>query len=320
MAENSTNLFLEILQSYDAVPVIIAFCVSVAVGLVLGAVVYVLLTWMSRRRAGSAIITRRFPRKSRSSPRARPNFKRNNSYDRRTNNNLLGASFSFQRQSSSPDRIDPLGRMSGATLRLIRCRKLCTSSKQTGSFNLFQKRNLKKVAKVTGAVVLGGCLFITYEVAALDKALTIDTSAIIKEKYKSYIYLKGASLDEKENFASDLTQKARKELHKAARRFLEVSSWLFQHSLDEHFCHVDADPHEVALWVLLKKTKSANQAVRLEAVQELGKNHNWHDYQYQTAAQVIDQRTAVGLARTPQVDLRFFRPPPALLNQEKLET
>ncbi|CAL9692476.1 unnamed protein product [Knipowitschia caucasica] len=206
--------------------------------------------------------------------------------------------------------------MSGATLRLIRCRKLCTSSKQTGSFNLFQKRNLKKVAKVTGAVVLGGCLFITYEVAALDKALTIDTSAIIKEKYKSYIYLKGASLDEKENFASDLTQKARKELHKAARRFLEVSSWLFQHSLDEHFCHVDADPHEVALWVLLKKTKSANQAVRLEAVQELGKNHNWHDYQYQTAAQVIDQRTAVGLARTPQVDLRFFRPPPALLNQE----
>lgn len=174
------------------------------------------------------------------------------------------------------------------------------------------------MAKVTGAVVLGGCVFITYEVAVLDKAATIDTSAILKEKYKSYIYLKGISSEEKENYAAELTQKARKELHKAARRFLEVSSWLFQQSLDEHFRHVDADPHEVALWVLLKRTKSASKPVRLQAVQELSQNHHWHDYQYQTAAQVIDQRTAVGLARTPQVDLRFFRPPPALPHPEDL--
>lgn len=109
MAENSTNVFLEILHSFDAVPLIIAFCVSVAVGLVLGAVVYVLLTWMSRRKAGSASITRRPPRrKSRTSSRSRPNFNRNNSYDRRSNN-LLGAAISFQRQSSSPDQVDPLG-------------------------------------------------------------------------------------------------------------------------------------------------------------------------------------------------------------------
>ncbi|XP_072218553.1 protein SERAC1 isoform X2 [Leuresthes tenuis] len=84
----------------------------------------------------------------------------------------------------------------------------------------------------------------------------------------------------------------------------------------EHFSHVDADPHEVALWVLLKRTQSANQAIRLQAVQELADNHHWHDYQYQTAAQVLDQRTAVGLARTPQADLRFFRHPPALPNLE----
>lgn len=113
----------------------------------------------------------------------------------------------------------------------------------------------------------------------------------------------------------------------------------------EHFSHVDADPHEVALWVLLKRTKSADKAVRLKAVQELAENHHWHgnsrrrwlqmtrfnplppkinpaspsppplndtDYQYQTAAQVIDQRTAVGLARTRQVDLRFFLRKPSL--------
>lgn len=47
-----------------------------------------------------------------------------------------------------------------------------------------------------------GCLFITYEVVALNKAVTIDTSAILQEKYKSYIYLKATPSDEKENFAA----------------------------------------------------------------------------------------------------------------------
>lgn len=43
---------------------------------------------------------------------------------------------------------------------------------------------------------------------------------------------------------------------------------------------------------------------------------NIADYQFQTAAQVVDQRTAVGLARTQQVDLRFFLPPPPLPDLE----
>ncbi|KAM8832629.1 myc target protein 1 homolog isoform 1-T1 [Spinachia spinachia] len=112
MAENNTNLFLEILRSFDAVPLIIAFCVSIAVGLVLGAVVYVILTWMSRRKAGSARITRRPPRQSRASPRSRPGFNRNSSYDRRSNNSLVSAAFSFHRQTSSADPLDPLGHKS----------------------------------------------------------------------------------------------------------------------------------------------------------------------------------------------------------------
>lgn len=91
------------------VPLIIAFCVSVAVGLVLGAVVYIILTWMSRRRAGSASITRRPPRRSRASPRNRPGFDRNSSYDRRSNNSLVSAAFSFHRQTSSLDPLEPVG-------------------------------------------------------------------------------------------------------------------------------------------------------------------------------------------------------------------
>ncbi|CAK6961891.1 protein SERAC1 [Scomber scombrus] len=205
--------------------------------------------------------------------------------------------------------------MSAAALRLIRCRRLSTTG-PPGVRKVLQWKDLRKVAKVTGAVVFGGCLFITYEVIALDKAVTIDTSAILQEKYKSYIYLRATPSDEKENLAAGLTHKARRELHKVARRFLEISSRLLLQSLDEHFTHVDADPHEVALWVLLKRTQSATKAIRLQAVQELANNHHWHDYQYQSAAQFIDQRTAVGLARTPQVDLRFFRPPPALPDLE----
>ncbi|XP_041831700.1 protein SERAC1 isoform X2 [Melanotaenia boesemani] len=205
--------------------------------------------------------------------------------------------------------------MSVAALRLIRCRRLSTAG-PPGVNKVLQWTYLRKVAKVTGAVVFGGSLFITYEVVALDKAVSIDTSAILQEKYKSYIYLRATPSAEKENLTAGLTHKARRELHKAARRFLGASSRLLLHSLDEHLSNVDADPHEVALWVLLKKTQSAHKAMRLQAVQELADNHHWHDYQYHTAAQVIDQRTAVGLARTPQVDLRFFRHPPAMPDLE----
>ncbi|XP_049914512.1 protein SERAC1 [Epinephelus moara] len=205
--------------------------------------------------------------------------------------------------------------MSGAALRLIRCRRLSTTG-PPGVRKVLQWKDLMKFAKVTGAVVSGGCLFITYEVVALNKAVTIDTSAILQEKYKSYVYLRATPSDEKENLTAGLTYKARKELHKAARRFLEISSRVLLRSLDEHFSHVDADPHEVALWVLLKRTMSANKAIRLQAVQELAENRHWQDYQYQTAAQVIDQRTAVGLARTPQVDIRFFLRSPALPDLE----
>lgn len=85
------------------------------VGLLLGALVYVVLTWMARRRASATITRVPSPRSTGrpSSPRARPVFARQSSaYDRRSNNSLAGAALSFHRQtSSSPgDRADLLGR------------------------------------------------------------------------------------------------------------------------------------------------------------------------------------------------------------------
>ncbi|CAL8293225.1 unnamed protein product [Boreogadus saida] len=59
MAYNETNPFLEILKSFNLDQLVLAFCLSILVGLLLGALVYILLTWASRRRRASAIITRR---------------------------------------------------------------------------------------------------------------------------------------------------------------------------------------------------------------------------------------------------------------------
>ncbi|XP_077075649.1 protein SERAC1 [Siphateles boraxobius] len=201
--------------------------------------------------------------------------------------------------------------MSVSALRLIRVRRL-SSSTGPAVKRALPWRDLRKIAKVTGAIVLGGCVFITYEVVTLNQALTIDTSAILQEKHKSYIYLTHATNREQESLASGLAMKTRKELHKAARKFLEITSRVLHHPLDERLSHLDADPNECALWMLLKRTFSADRAVRQQAVQELAQNHHWQDYQYRTAAQVVDQRTSVALARIPNVDLRFFLPPPLL--------
>uniref|UniRef100_A0A8C1KUS1 Protein SERAC1 n=1 Tax=Cyprinus carpio TaxID=7962 RepID=A0A8C1KUS1_CYPCA len=168
--------------------------------------------------------------------------------------------------------------MSASALRLIRVRRLSSTGPA-----------VKRALPWRDLICLHrGCVFITYEMVTLNQAITIDTSAILQEKHKSYIYLTHTTNREQESLKNHLGT----------------------------VCHLDADPHECALWVLLKKTCSADRAVRQQAVQELAQNHHWQDYQYQTAAQVIDQRTAVALARIPNVDLRFFLPPPPLPHSE----
>ncbi|XP_062406772.1 myc target protein 1 homolog [Sardina pilchardus] len=118
MADNSTHPIMDLLHSFDLRDLLLAFCMSMVVGLLLGALVYTLMTWVSRRRA-SASITRRPSRPSRSaarsaSPRSRQGFHRSSSgYDRRSNNSLASAAFSFHRQGSAPEQPDPLGHKSG---------------------------------------------------------------------------------------------------------------------------------------------------------------------------------------------------------------
>ncbi|XP_061845021.1 protein SERAC1 isoform X2 [Colius striatus] len=170
--------------------------------------------------------------------------------------------------------------------------------------------DIRKIAKVTGSLILGGFVFITYEVLSLKKLLQLDTQAIHQEKLKSFVYVRTASLNPSEY--QGITYQARKEIHKAVRKILEAEAKIFRRPFHEHFSTFDGEDHECALWLLLKKSQSEDREIRLQAVQDLANNRHWHDYQYGTVAQTCDQRTAIGLARSKDIDLRFFLPPPPL--------
>ncbi|XP_051472230.1 protein SERAC1 isoform X3 [Apus apus] len=170
--------------------------------------------------------------------------------------------------------------------------------------------DIRKIAKVTGSLILGGFVFITYEVMSLKKLLQIDTQAVHQEKLKSYVYIRTTPLSPSEY--QGITYQARKEIHKAVRKILETEAKIFRRPFNEQFSTFDGEDHECALWLLLKKSQSEDKEVRLKAVQDLANNRHWHDYQYGTVAQTCDQRTAIGLARSKDIDLRFFLPPPPL--------
>ncbi|XP_073193888.1 protein SERAC1 isoform X4 [Lepidochelys kempii] len=199
------------------------------------------------------------------------------------------------------------GRMSLAAYCVFCCRRIGTSGPITKSDLLW--KDIRKISKLTGSLILGGFVFITYEVLALKKLLTLDTHVVQQEKLKSYIYVHTVSLDPSE--CQGILYKARKELHKVVRKILETEAKILRRPFDEHFSTFTED-NECALWVLLKRSQSEDRTIRLQAVQQLAESGHWHDYQYRTVAQACDQKTLIGLARSKDIDLRFFLPPPHL--------
>ncbi|XP_028366060.1 protein SERAC1 [Phyllostomus discolor] len=198
--------------------------------------------------------------------------------------------------------------MSLAAYCVICCRRMGTSSPPPKS-NTYWK-DIRNIIKFTGSLILGGSLFLTYEVLALKKSLTLDSQVVEREKMKSYIYVPTVSLDKRENYG--LTYQARKELHKAVRKVLTTSAKILRGPFADPFSTVDVEDHECASWLLLRRSQSDDPAARWQAVQEMSEAHHWHDYQYRTVAQACDPRTLIGLARSRQSDLRFFLPPPPL--------
>ncbi|XP_046958707.1 protein SERAC1 isoform X1 [Lynx rufus] len=204
--------------------------------------------------------------------------------------------------------------MSLAAYCIICCRRIGASTPPPQSTTYW--RDIRNIIKFTGSLILGGSLFLTYEVLALKKSLTLDTQVVEREKMKSYIYLHTASLDKRENYG--ITYQARKELHKAVRKVLATSAKILRGPFADTFSTIDVEDHECAVWLLLRKSQSGDRTARLQAVQEMSETHHWHDYQYRIIAQACDLRTLIGLARSKESDLRFFLPPPPLpsLNED----
>uniref|UniRef100_A0ABI7YLZ3 Protein SERAC1 n=1 Tax=Felis catus TaxID=9685 RepID=A0ABI7YLZ3_FELCA len=204
--------------------------------------------------------------------------------------------------------------MSLAAYCIICCRRIGASTPPPQSTTYW--RDIRNIIKFTGSLILGGSLFLTYEVLALKKSLTLDTQVVEREKMKSYIYLHTVSLDKRENYG--ITYQARKELHKAVRKVLATSAKILRGPFADTFSTIDVEDHECAVWLLLRKSQSGDRTARLQAVQEMSETHHWHDYQYRIIAQACDLRTLIGLARSKESDLRFFLPPPPLpsLNED----
>uniref|UniRef100_A0A2K6DNI2 Protein SERAC1 n=1 Tax=Macaca nemestrina TaxID=9545 RepID=A0A2K6DNI2_MACNE len=198
--------------------------------------------------------------------------------------------------------------MSLAAYCVICCRRVGTSTSPPKSGTRW--RDIRNIIKFTGSLILGGSLFLTYEVLALKKAVTLDTQVVEREKMKSYIYVHTVSLDKGENHG--IAWQARKELHKAVRKVLATSAKILRNPFADPFSTVDIEDHECAVWLLLRKSKSDDKTTRLEAVQEMSEAHHWHDYQYRLIAQACDPKTLIGLARSKESDLRFFLLPPPL--------
>lgn len=197
--------------------------------------------------------------------------------------------------------------MSLAAYCVMCCRRLGTSAPPPKSTYW---QDIRNIIKFTGSLIVGGSLFLTYEVLALKKSLTLDTQVVEREKMKSYIYVHTVSLDKREN--PGITYQARKELHKAVRKILATSARILRGPFADTFSTVDIEDHECAMWLLLKKSRSDDRATRLQAVQEMVEAHHWHDYQFRTVAQAHDLRTLIGLARSEGSDPRFFLAPPPL--------
>ncbi|XP_069625469.1 protein SERAC1 isoform X2 [Ranitomeya imitator] len=168
--------------------------------------------------------------------------------------------------------------MSVAAYCLICCRKMSTPG--TASRHDRSWKDIRNIARITGSLLLGGSVFITYEIQSLRKAITLDTQAVQQEKLQSYIYVHTLLAD--------------------------------QNYFQEKYSKSYMEDHDLLLWLLLKDTQSRDKRVKFEAVQNMAGIHYWHDYQYRTVAQACDRRTIVGLARSKDVDLRFFLSPPPL--------
>ncbi|XP_077910639.1 protein SERAC1 isoform X3 [Halichoerus grypus] len=117
-------------------------------------------------------------------------------------------------------------------------------------------RDIRNIIKFTGSLILGGSLFLTYEVLALKKSLTLDTQVVEREKMKSYIYVNTVSLDKRENYG--ITYQARKELHKAVRKVLATSAKILWGPFADYQYRIIAQACDLRTLIGLARSKESD--------------------------------------------------------------
>lgn len=124
---------------------------------------------------------------------------------------------------------------------------------------------------------------------------TVQTNVINHNKKADYIYINDPDFqlmyERKRTFDQEGGTKE--------KRSWFASSFGFGRSLDRPYS-----------WRLIAMTQNGNRNDRMKAVWLLANWKNMKDWDYQHLAQMFDARTAVGLARSEGVDLRFFLRPP----------
>ncbi|XP_050397521.1 protein SERAC1 [Patella vulgata] len=187
--------------------------------------------------------------------------------------------------------------MSGVLkLRIGKLLSGCTRKWQTASLSykhtkLHYKKNKFAVVTVIVTVLTCGTL-ICVEISALNRKLSTATNVFeVDRNLGQYISL----------FDTDFSTEEFRKKWKASLDLEKIAkepwfSWLQSRSTDP--------------WRLLNLARSDDQYVRHLGVQALADRDDWEDFQYRNIAQAADCRTLVGLARSPDIDLRFFLPPP----------
>ncbi|XP_033119502.1 protein SERAC1-like [Anneissia japonica] len=158
-----------------------------------------------------------------------------------------------------------------------------------------------KIALAAVSLVGGVGVFAYKLIQDIDHAMNFKSNQLSVEHHSPYIYLKTEASEQESNVVTHMKNGV-KVLENIIEDKHPSTSWLpFWVPLDTS----SANP-----WRLLQKAKSENPYDRQLAISSLANIHGWHDADYQVVAQACDQHTLIGLARSPDVDSRFFLPPP----------
>ncbi|XP_064600503.1 protein SERAC1-like [Liolophura sinensis] len=176
----------------------------------------------------------------------------------------------------------------------------CLNRRHVSTIRKSHHRTIGKWTVITFAVVGVSGMVIWKEVFPIDARLPQNISKVLESNSTHYLYLETKI----NNWNGEITQEDKSTKHWKEQKF-SWFPWLRTRSDDP--------------WTLLRLAQSNNHTVRLLGVQALASKHHWKNHQYRQIAQACDMRTLVGLARSAQVDQRYFLPPPTLLHEEKSE-